>query len=365
MLNMLLDRLPMLEQAMLVADDTAERLIMSESHDVLIIGGGSAGLTVGAQLRSRPDAPAVTIIEPSAKHHYQPLWTLVGGGIFPREDSERNEADFIPPGATWIQDAVATIDPVAHTVRTASGQELPYEQLVVAAGLQLDWTALPGLADSVGKPGTGVVSNYSYDTVASTWEVTRTFRGGTAIFTETKTPVKCGGAPKKIMYLAEESFRRQGVRDKTRVLFMNAKASNFTAPAYGATFRRLCAERGIELLLEHELVGIRPEAREAVFRLADGSTIVEHYDMMHVTPAQSTPDFLKHSPLIGDGRIRLHQDPQGVVPVRPESGALEYVRAQGLRVAEALLACHAARTHVVRRQTRWSRAVGLPVRRTG
>jgi len=279
---------------------------MSESHDVLIIGGGSGGLTVGAQLRARPDAPAVTIIEPSAKHYYQPLWTLVGGGIFPREDSERNEADFIPPGATWIRDAVATIDPVAHLVRTASGQELHYEQLVVAAGLQLDWTAIPGLAASVGKPGTGVVSNYSYDTVDSTWEAIRTFRGGTAIFTEPKGAVKCGGAPQKIMYLAEESFRRQGVREKTRVLFMNAKPSNFTAPAYGVTLRRICNERGIEILLEHELIEIRAEAREAVFRLADGSTIVEHYDMMHVTPPQSAPDFLKQSPLANaDGWVSV------------------------------------------------------------
>jgi len=279
---------------------------MSEFHDVLIIGGGSGGLTVGAQLRARPDAPAVTIIEPSAKHYYQPLWTLVGGGIFPREDSERNEADFIPPGATWIQDAIATIDPLAHAVTTVTGRELQYEQLVVAAGLQLDWTAIPGLAESVGKPGTGVVSNYSYDTVESTWEAIRTFRGGTAIFTEPKTAVKCGGAPQKIMYLAEESFRRQGVREKSRVLFMNAKASNFTAPAYGATLRRLCDERGIEILLEHELIDIHPGTHDAVFRLADGSTIVEHYDMMHVTPPQSAPDFLKHSPLANpDGWVSV------------------------------------------------------------
>jgi len=279
---------------------------MSEVHDVLIIGGGSGGLTVGAQLRARPDAPAVTIIEPSDKHYYQPLWTLVGGGIFPRKDSERNEADFIPPGATWIQDAVATIDPMAHSVTTVTGRVLQYEQLVVAAGVQLDWTAIPGLAESVGKPRTGVVSNYSYDTVASTWEAIRTFRGGTAIFTEPKTAVKCGGAPQKIMYLAEESFRRQGVREKTRVLFMNAKASNFTAPAYGATLRRLCEERGIGILLEHELIEIRPDTRDAVFRLADGSTIVEHYDMMHVTPPHSAPDFLKTSPLANpDGWVSV------------------------------------------------------------
>jgi sulfide:quinone oxidoreductase len=271
-----------------------------ESHEVLIVGGGSGGVTVAAQLRNRPDAPDVAIIEPSDKHYYQPLWTLVGGGVFPREESERNEADVIPPGVTWIRDAVATFDPIAHTVTTTGGRVIHYEQLVVAAGLQIDWDQIPGLAESVGRPGTGVVSNYSYETVDSTWEAIRHFKGGTAIFTEPAGAVKCGGAPQKIMYLAEESFRRQGVRDKTTVLFMNAKGSNFTAPSYAPTFRRICEERGIAINLEHELIALKPESREAVFRLKDGSEETVAYDMIHVTPPQSAPTFIKESPLANE-----------------------------------------------------------------
>jgi len=267
------------------------------SYEVLIVGGGSGGLSVAAQLRNRPDAPQVALIEPSDKHYYQPLWTLVGGGVFPKEESERNEADFIPPGVTWIRDKVATFDPDAHTVTTEGGRTIRYEQLVVAAGIQIDWDKIPGLAESVGKPGTGVVSNYSYDTVEATWEAIRTFKGGTAIFTDPKTAVKCGGAPQKIMYLAEESFRKQGVRDKSRVLFMNAKPTNFTAPAYGVTLRRICEERGIDIQLEHDLIALRPDVKEAVFRKGDGTELVVKYDLIHVTPPQSAPDFLKRSPL--------------------------------------------------------------------
>ncbi len=263
-------------------------------------------MSVAAQLRNRPDAPSVAVIEPSDKHYYQPLWTLVGGGVFPREDSERNEADFMPPGVTWIRERVATFEPDAHTVTLDSGRVVRYEQLVVAAGIQLDWHKIPGLAESVGKPGTGVVSNYSYDTVSSTWEAIRTFKGGTAIFTDPKTAVKCGGAPQKIMYLAEESFRKQGVRDNSRVIFMNAKPTNFTAPAYGVTLRKICEERGIEIQLEHELVELRPDTREAVFRKSDGSDVVMHYDLIHVTPPQSAPDFLKTSPLANaDGWVEV------------------------------------------------------------
>jgi sulfide:quinone oxidoreductase len=267
-----------------------------EHHQVLIIGGGTGGITVAARLRRLPMPPEVAIIEPSASHYYQPLWTLVGAGIMGREQSVKPEAEFIPRGVTWIRDRVATIDPEAHSVTLESGRTVGYEQLVVAAGIQVDWSAIPGLRESVGKPGTGVVSNYDFDTVESTWEAIRTFRGGRALFTDPKTAVKCGGAPQKILYLAEEAFRRQGVRDGTEVVFMNAKPVNFTAPAYAGTFRELCARRGIAIHLQHDLVALRPERREAVFATPDGER-VERYDLIHVTPPQSAPDFLKRSPL--------------------------------------------------------------------
>lgn len=270
---------------------------MTDHVQVLIIGGGTAGLTVAAQLRNRPNAPEVAIIEPSEKHYYQPLWTLVGGGVFPREESERNEADFIPAGVTWIRDAVTSIDPEARSVVTVGGRTVGYDWLIVAAGVQLDWTKIPGLAESVGKAGTGVVSNYSYDTVASTWEAIRTFRGGTAIFTEPKTPVKCGGAPQKIMYLADDAFRKSGVRDRSRVMFINAKAVNFTAPAYAKALMAICNERSLEVQLEKELVALRPASREAVFRAKDGSEAALRYDLIHVTPPMSAPDFIKRSAL--------------------------------------------------------------------
>lgn len=266
------------------------------SADVLIIGGGTGGITVAAQLLRLPDPPKITIIEPAEEHFYQPLWTLVGAGIVSREASRKLERDLMPTGVEWIRERVSTIDPVAHTVTCADGRVVSYKQLVVAAGIQIDWDAIPGLVETVGKPGTGVVSNYSYETVNATWEAIRNFRGGTAIFTDPKTAVKCGGAPQKIMYLAEEAFRKQGVREKTKVLFMNAKPVNFTAPSYAGTFRQICADRQIAIHLQTDLVALRPETREAVFATPDGERI-EKYDLIHVTPPQSAPNFLKASPL--------------------------------------------------------------------
>ena len=280
---------------------------MQSHYEILIIGGGTAGLTVASQLAGRIGGGTIAVIEPSAKHYYQPLWTLVGGGIFPKEESARDEADLIPDGVTWIQEAATSIDPEHHTVHTAVTGPITYDFLVVAAGIQLGWKKVPGLAESVGKPGTGVVSNYSYETVASTWEAIRSFRGGTAIFTEPMTPVKCGGAPQKIMYLAEEAFRTNGVREHSRVLFMNAKPTLFASPYYIPAIERVIRTRGMEAQLGEELIALRPDAREAVFReVKTGAEQVLHYDMIHVTPPMSAPDFVKASPVANtDGWVEV------------------------------------------------------------
>ena len=151
---------------------------MNTHHEVLIVGGGTAGLTVASQLLEQDPAPEVAVIEPSDKHYYQPLWTLIGGGVFPKEESARNEADCIPDGATWIQDAAATFDPDNNSVTTESGATYTYDYLVMAAGIQINWDAIPGVKESVGKPGTGVVSNYDYDTCESTWTAIQNFPKG-------------------------------------------------------------------------------------------------------------------------------------------------------------------------------------------
>jgi sulfide:quinone oxidoreductase len=273
---------------------------MTDHHQVLIVGGGTAGLSIAARLRAVEHPPEVAIIEPSDKHYYQPIWTLVGAGVFPKEVSVRDEADFIPPGATWIRDAVATFEPDKNQVTTKAGKTLTYDQLVVAAGIQLDWDAITGLRATLGK--NGVCSNYSYDTVDSTWDNIRSFKGGTALFTFPATLIKCAGAPQKIMYLAEHAFRRQGVRDKTRVVYGSATPAIFGVPKYRAALEKIVASRKIETMFQHDLVEVRGEAKEAVFvDKADGSRTTVKYDMLHVTPPQSAPDFIKQSPLAGPG----------------------------------------------------------------
>jgi sulfide:quinone oxidoreductase len=267
-------------------------------HPVLILGGGTGGLTVAARLRLADPSIPVALVEPSETHYYQPLWTLVGGGVFPKEQSARPQADYVPDGVTWIRDRVAGFDPDHKAVTLAGGARLMYDQLVVALGIQLDWHKIDGLEGHLGRDG--LCSNYRYDLVDSTWRFLNEIQDGNAIFTFPSTPVKCAGAPQKIMYLADEHLRRRGVRDRVKITFASAGAKIFGVDRYARSLSKIVARKGIETMFRSDLVAVRPKSREAVFRdLDDGRETVLRYAMMHVVPPQSAPDVVKQSPLAG------------------------------------------------------------------
>lgn len=289
------------------ASADAPALPVDETHDVLVVGGGTGGITVAARLRRARPALDVAVVEPSDKHFYQPAWTLVGAGTFRKADTVREEKDVIPRGATWLRDGAATFEPERNVVVLRSGRRIGYRYLVVAAGLQLDWGAIPGLRESVGKDG--VCSNYSFETVDSTWEAIRHFRGGTAIFTQPAGAVKCGGAPQKIMYLADDAFRRAGVRNESRVIFSAPSPAIFAVPKYREILEKVVRRKGIETKFKTNLVEIRPETKEAVLENVEThEREVLKFDLLHVTPPMSVPDFLKRSPLAdADGWVDVEK----------------------------------------------------------
>lgn len=269
-------------------------------HQVVIIGGGNGGISVAARLARKGGQYDVAVIEPSGTHYYQPLWTLVGGGVVPREKSARPQADVIPDGVTWRRSSVTEILPDENQVITADGQRIGYEFLVVAPGIELNWGAVKGLAGNVGQAG--VVSNYGYDQCERTWEAIRNFKGGTALFVMPPPPIKCAGAPQKIAYLADEAFRRQGVREQTRLIYAAGTPGIFAVKEYAESLDKVMARKGIETHYQHELVELRADAREAVFidRGNDEQVVIE-YDLLHVVPPQRAPAFVRESPLADAG----------------------------------------------------------------
>lgn len=273
-----------------------------EHYSVVIAGAGTAGISVAARLAraSRTLGGRIALIDPAAKHYYQPLWTLVGAGAARKEKTERDMASLIPDGVAWIQEAVVSFAPEDNRLQTQAGRIVSYDCLVVAAGLEIDWGRIKGLKEALGIGG--VCSNYAYETVDSTWDAIRNFQGGTAIFTHPNSPVKCGGAPQKIMYLADDYFRKSGVRDRSNVIFVSAKDVIFDVPKYARTLEQVIRRKKIETKYRTHLIELRPATKQAVFEHLDTKKQeVLSYDMIHVTPPMQAPAFIRESPLADKG----------------------------------------------------------------
>jgi len=269
-------------------------------HQIIIIGGGNAGISVAAKLKNARKNLDIAIIEPSEKHYYQPAWTLVGGGDFNINDTVKPEKDFIPNGVTWIKDAVAAFEPENNQVKTKNGEIIGYDYLIVAPGIQLNWHLIEGLTETLGK--NGVTSNYSFDLAPYTFEVLKSLKSGeVALFSNPGTPVKCGGAPQKIMYLVADYLRKHGLGKSTSVEYCSAGGVIFGIKKYADELLKMVGFYGIKLNFKHDLIKVDGPNQVATFKLTDAEgnvTMVEKkFNMLHVTPPQSAPDFIRMSPL--------------------------------------------------------------------
>lgn len=281
-------------------------------HEVVVIGGGNAGLSVAGRLR-RYGVDDVAVIEPREHHRYQPMFSHVAGGTASASVATRPQRAVTPKGVTWIQDRVRSIDPVAKTVTLESGTAVEYYQLIVAPGIQQDWDAVPGLTEAMASP-VGI-SNYTFEYAQKASRVLRSVRSGTVVFTQPAGPASCSGAAQKPMYLACDYWRQTGVLDEIRVVLVVPTPTMFGMPMIDAELDRKVAEYGIEVRFSRELVAVDPERsvvtiaqtdpQDGPDRGQDGVTggLREEipYDVLHAVPPQSAPDWLAATALADPG----------------------------------------------------------------
>ncbi|MGY2273910.1 MULTISPECIES: FAD/NAD(P)-binding oxidoreductase [Pseudomonas] len=269
------------------------------SGDIVVIGGGSAGIGLLASLLKRDPHLNIILIEPSDHHCYQPAWTLVGGGAYDLKKTRRPLADVLPNGVTWVQAAVTEVLPDEQTLILDSGQRVSWQNLVVCPGLRLAWEKIEGLQDTLGKHG--VTSNYSYQHAAYTWQLVQQLKGGKAIFTQPAMPIKCAGAPQKALYLSCDHWLKQGVLKNIDVEFNLAGAALFGVATFVPPLMKYVEKYNARLAFNANLVKVDGPARKAWFEVkdAEGTARVEEksFDLLHVVPPQVSPDFIRQSPL--------------------------------------------------------------------
>jgi sulfide:quinone oxidoreductase len=287
---------------------------VKSNKKIVIVGGGAAGITVAARLTRAIDNPDITIIEPSTKHVYQAGHTLVGGGIIDAEKLIVETRDYIPEGNKWIKSKAKDIDPDNQKVTLENNKVLDYDMLVICTGFQYDWEKIEGLdASMIGK--NGINSIYTLDGAKKSWENMQSFAasGGEAIFTHPNTPIKCGGAPKKVLYIMEDYLKNEGARDKANLSFIASSGKLFQVPVFEKAIEGHFKDRDINYSLKHHLVKIDSEKKEATFKtttikkgawddileeyeeVEEDNFITKKYDFIHIAPPMSAPDFLKNS----------------------------------------------------------------------
>ncbi|NWT64992.1 SQOR protein, partial [Prunella himalayana] len=288
---------------------TAARCAARDYYEVLVLGGGAGGITMSARMKRRVGAENVAVVEPSKTHYYQPLWTLVGAGAKKLATSARPTGSVIPSGVTWIKSEVTALDPDKNCVWLKNDIRVSYKYLIIALGITLHYEKIKGLPEGFNHPKIG--SNYSVQTVEKTWRALQDFKEGNAIFTFPNTPVKCAGAPQKIMYLSDAYLRKTGKRSKANIMFNTSLGVIFAVKKYADSLLEVVKDRDLAVNYKRNLIEVRADKQEAVFENLDrpGVTEVHQYEMLHVTPPMGPPAVLINSPVAdADGWVDVDKE---------------------------------------------------------
>lgn len=277
----------------------------SRNHRVVVVGGGSAGLAISHQLlRTGKFAQSdIAVVDPATWHHYQPGWTLVGGGLKTKEELRSPMNSLIDPKLTFYNDSVSAFSPENNLVTLGNGDKVSYEQLVVVPGIHVNFGSIKGLPEALARPDSLVSSIYGYDTCDKVFPTIKKLQKGVAIFTQPTGVLKCAGAPQKIMWLALDYWKRAGLYDPShpsgspiQIAFATGLPTMFGVPKYSTKLEELRKERGVEGLFQHDLVAI--EGNTATFALPDGKgQVSRQFDLLHVVPKMGPHAFVKNSAL--------------------------------------------------------------------
>ncbi|CAG7953464.1 unnamed protein product [Penicillium salamii] len=279
----------------------------ARSHKVVVVGGGTAGLSISHQLlhSGKFAQDDIAVIDPAEWHHYQPGWTLVGGGLKNKEDLRKPMESLIDSKFKFYNQGVGKFAPTENTVTLENGDKLNYEHLVVVPGININYGQIKGLPEALADRHSTVSSIYGYNTCDKAFRTFDNFRQGNAIFTQPAGVIKCAGAPQKVMWLALDLWKKAGLYNPTnpaespvKISYATGLPVMFGVPKYNAILEQMRKDRGVEGLFQHDLVAL--DGKAAVFSTPNGE-VTREYDLLHVSPKMGAHAFVKDSPLANEG----------------------------------------------------------------
>lgn len=264
----------------------------STSFDVVIVGGGNAGISAAARLQ-RQGITDVAIVEPQAVHTYRPLLSYVGAGQAKQYAAERTQRSVTPSGCAWVQDKAVAVDPAAQIVTTAGGVRLNYRDLILVPGLEVDSDALPGVSSAIDTDT--VTSNY-LDRADKTWRLIQAMpHEGRAIFTVPRPPVSCTGTTLKPLFLAAAHWA--SVRRSVHITLVVDRPNLVGVGGVDDKLRSRLSGMGVDTLHDTSVTGLHPDQGHITVVDTNGENRRLAYDMLHLVPPFRGPRWLTESGL--------------------------------------------------------------------
>jgi len=316
----------------------------SAKGKIVVVGGGAGGIMATVRLNSALSNPDITIIAPNETHIYQPGQVFVAAGEMTTEDLLKKNKDFIPSDVKWIKDEVKSFDPDNNKLMTRSGEEISYDYLVVATGLQYHYEWIKGLSvEDIGTNGiSSVYLNNPEEGTAKGGSITQTWfnnlhkasKDGSnpkVICTQPATAIKCGGAPQKILYLSNDFLKRDGL--SADFTFATNGSKLFGVPSVNKTLVEEVQPYygNITNKFKHNLVEIDVKGKVATFEhkyeekgeydedleeydmIKKTELVKMSYDFIHIVPPMAGVDAVADSKLSwqrgsGKGWLEVDQD---------------------------------------------------------
>jgi len=338
---------------MMGAPTKIEASSTDKAVNIIVVGGGSGGIMAAVRLSKAASNAKITLIAPNEIHLYQPGQVFMAAGLYNESDIQRNNSDFIPSSVKWVKDEVTLFNPDNNKVTTAKNGDISYDYLVVATGLAYDYAGIEGMSEElVGK--NGIASVYLNNPVAGTakggvataqWFKDMRKAAETAseenpikvICTQPDTPIKCGGAPQKILYLSDDNLRGNGPEGgkdvsknaqfnfckKGTTLFglaeYNKTLVEEVTPMYGNitdkwnhVLRKIDAKNKTATFeVKTQVKGKYDEVMEEYEMITKTNTVNMPYDFLHIVPPMKPVDAVANSELAikkGSGKGWLECD---------------------------------------------------------
>jgi sulfide:quinone oxidoreductase len=268
-----------------------------DRHEVLIVGGGNAGISLAARLL-RDGAQDVAVVAPQPVHRYKPLLNYVGGGQAAMADLDRPMRDVVPDGCAWIRDSVEAVDPGTTTVRTRAGRTLHWSTLVLCPGLVEDWAATPGLQSAY--TDGWAASTYVPGSTPQVWPRLASLRAGSVLFTVPPEPASCGPTALKPLFMACDHWRRAGVLQDLEVRLVLPERSATGVPRADEVLERALASYGVEVLREARIERVDWDVRAVTVASRTGRRVLEDVAFAHAVPHYRAPRWIADSGLAVD-----------------------------------------------------------------